>query len=178
MNGFKEEGLILLWESPFVRDRFQLEKLIDDAIKGSTFKRLEELQEESDEIISCNCSKQMTSKLNRLILRELNKKEIRNAGLLLSCIHKYGKHMTIEGEDGLAAMINEGLVQKINYNLQVAITESLCRMTSESQRQELANNWFHVEFVVDAFKRIKDSEFETVRTQILFISVAHKLKFD
>ncbi|XP_069740786.1 synaptonemal complex protein 2 isoform X2 [Narcine bancroftii] len=251
----------------------QLEKIIDDAIKGSTFKGLEELQDEGDEIVSCKCNKQMAHKLNILILRELNKKEVKNAGLLLSCIHKYGKHMIIEGEDGLAAMIKEGLVQKMvpwfekarkiwdnngkrkndaltnfaedffdalitilnhnkegrcqvldmflhrigslvtddhvnvyiqeeairkmnmilntmsredrkgiqlsskmqllmndfgkrildagDYNLQVAITESLCRMTSEAQRQELTNNWFPMEFVVDAFKRIKDSEFET-----------------
>ncbi|XP_043565982.1 synaptonemal complex protein 2-like [Chiloscyllium plagiosum] len=273
----------------------QLEKLIDEAIKRSTFKLLEELQEESDEIVTCRCSKQMINKLNKLILRELNKKEIKNTTLLFHSIHKYGKHMTIQGEDGLAAMIKQGLVQKINnpkldgsvyneedakrlqddlgrlaewarkiwttggkekkeslinfaedffdalmaifntskegrcqvldaflhrtgsivtddgvniyiqeeaikkmntmlnqmtredrkrlllttkmqllmndfgkrildagdYNLQVAITESLCRMTSETQRQEMADEWFYMEFVADAFKRIKDSAFET-----------------
>ncbi|XP_048464157.1 synaptonemal complex protein 2-like [Rhincodon typus] len=45
--------------------------------------------------------------------------------------------------------------------VKVAITESLCRMTSETQRQEMADEWFYMEFVADAFKRIKDSEFET-----------------
>ncbi|XP_072371639.1 synaptonemal complex protein 2-like [Scyliorhinus torazame] len=48
-----------------------------------------------------------------------------------------------------------------DYNLQVAITESLCRMTSETQRQELADRWFCMDFIADAFRRIKDSEFET-----------------
>lgn len=49
-----------------------------------------------------------------------------------------------------------------DYDLQVAITEVLCRMTSEKQRGELASQWFSMDFVTSAFKRIKDSEFETV----------------
>ncbi|XP_038658271.1 synaptonemal complex protein 2-like [Scyliorhinus canicula] len=251
----------------------QLERLIDDAIKRSTFKSLEELPEESDEIVYCKCSKQLMNKLNKLVQRELSKKEVRNSALLLNCIHKYGKNITIQGEDGFATMITQGLVQKMvpwfekarkiwatggkekndalttfaedffdvliaifntnregrcqvleaflhrigsmvtddgvniyiqeeaikklnmmlnqmsredrkrfllsaemqllmndfgkrildagDYNLQVAITESLCRMTPETQRQELADRWFCMDFIADAFRRIKDSEFET-----------------
>uniref|UniRef100_UPI00398E7AB7 synaptonemal complex protein 2 n=1 Tax=Pristiophorus japonicus TaxID=55135 RepID=UPI00398E7AB7 len=250
-----------------------LERLIDDALKRSTFKSLEELLEESDEIVPCKCSKQMINKLNKLMQRELSKKEVKNTTLLLNCIHKYGKNMTIQGEDGLTAMIKQGLVQKMvpwfekarkiwenggkekndaltnfaedffdalmaifntnregrcqvldaflhrigsivtddhvtiyiqeeairklnamlnqmsredrkrillssemqllmndfgkrildagDYNLQVAVTEGLCRMASETQRQELADHWFYMDFVADAFRRIKDSEFET-----------------
>uniref|UniRef100_A0A2R9AM38 Synaptonemal complex protein 2 n=1 Tax=Pan paniscus TaxID=9597 RepID=A0A2R9AM38_PANPA len=34
-------------------------------------------------------------------------------------------------------------------------------MTTEKQRQELAHQWFSMDFIAKAFKRIKDSEFET-----------------
>lgn len=44
----------------------------------------------------------------------------------------------------------------------MAIVEALCRMTPEKQRQELACQWFSMDFIANAFKGIKVSEFETV----------------
>uniref|UniRef100_A0A4W3J3M4 Synaptonemal complex protein 2 n=1 Tax=Callorhinchus milii TaxID=7868 RepID=A0A4W3J3M4_CALMI len=225
-----------------------LEKLIDDAIKRRSFKSLEELQEESNESVSCKCSKQLIHKLNKLIQRELSKKEVRNVSLLLNCIQRYGRSMTILGEDGLTTMIKQGLVHKISDELTttaiwaeggkeksdalinlaedffdalmvIRIFEAtLCQvldtflhrigclvtdpdiniciqeegirkmnimlgqmllndrktilssdemqlliMMSESQRKELADQWFCMEFVANAFRRIRDSEFETLQ---------------
>lgn len=44
----------------------------------------------------------------------------------------------------------------------MGIVEALCRMTTEKQRRELACQWFSMDFIANAFKGIKDSEFETV----------------
>ncbi|KAI5612383.1 synaptonemal complex protein 2-like isoform X3, partial [Silurus asotus] len=48
-----------------------------------------------------------------------------------------------------------------DYDLQVALMEALCRMTSRAQRRELADQWFSIELVASAFTKIQDSEFET-----------------
>nr|XP_014342472.1 PREDICTED: synaptonemal complex protein 2 isoform X2 [Latimeria chalumnae] len=254
------------------RQELKFEKIIEDAARKNDFQTLEKfLQDDVHENISFKCTKQFINKLDKLINLELDTKEIKNVSLLLNCIQKYGKNITINEEGGLPAMIKQGLVQKISikkskeilvqggrekdealinlvedffdvlmtvhetnsdgksqvlefflqrtgalvadfrlniyiqqeavrklnamldqmsrearkkilssqemllimsdmgkrildagdYDLQVAITEALCRMTSEKQRWELADEWFSMEFVSNAFKTIKDSEFET-----------------
>ncbi|XP_025030216.1 synaptonemal complex protein 2, partial [Python bivittatus] len=70
---------------------------------------------------------------------------------------------TISTKEMLQVMNDMGkrILDAGDYDLQVAITEALCRMTSEKQRGELAIQWFPMDFVSNAFKQIKDSEFET-----------------
>ncbi|TRY94853.1 hypothetical protein DNTS_008538, partial [Danionella cerebrum] len=48
-----------------------------------------------------------------------------------------------------------------DYDLQVSLMEALCRMASSAQRIQLADSWFSMNFISSAFKKIKDSEFET-----------------
>ncbi|XP_032734766.1 synaptonemal complex protein 2 isoform X6 [Lontra canadensis] len=57
--------------------------------------------------------------------------------------------------------MGERILDAGDYDLQVGIVEALCRMTTEKQRQELACQWFSMDFIANAFKGIKDSEFET-----------------
>uniref|UniRef100_A0A2K5PHF6 Synaptonemal complex protein 2 n=1 Tax=Cebus imitator TaxID=2715852 RepID=A0A2K5PHF6_CEBIM len=61
----------------------------------------------------------------------------------------------------LMGSMGERILDAGDYDLQVGIVEALCRMTTEKQRQELAHHWFSMDFIANAFKRIKDSEFET-----------------
>lgn len=55
----------------------------------------------------------------------------------------------------------------VDYDLQVALMEALCRMTSRAQRRQLADLWFRMEFVASAFNKIQDTEFETVSDHVL-----------
>ncbi|XP_019326198.1 PREDICTED: synaptonemal complex protein 2 [Aptenodytes forsteri] len=256
------------------RNEMQFEKLIDETTRKKDFQLLEQfLATEDCENVSHKCSKQFVNKLDKLLCRELDKREVKSISTLLNSVQKCGEKISIAGEDGLPAMIKYGLigrvvnwfekvkgililggneknemltslaedffnmllaicdsrpegkmqilenfvlrtctliadvrisiyvrqqvVRKLNlmldnmprdarkkifstkemllvmsdmgrrildagdYDLQVAITEALCRMISEKQRGELACQWFSMEFVSNAFKGIKDSEFET-----------------
>ncbi|XP_020760806.2 synaptonemal complex protein 2 isoform X2 [Odocoileus virginianus] len=251
----------------------QLEKCIDDALRKNDFKPLKTLlQIDICEDVKIKCSKQFFHKLDDLMCRELNNKDIQTVSTILVSFGRCGKNISILGQAGLLTMIKQGLVQKMvawfekskeiilswgnskdeavinmiedlfdllmvihdindegkrqivesfvpricalvidsrvdiciqqetlkkmnvmldrmpqdarkilcnqqmlilmssmgerildagDYDLQVGIVEALCRMTTEKQRRELACQWFSMDFIANAFKGIKDSEFET-----------------
>ncbi|XP_036862274.2 synaptonemal complex protein 2 isoform X4 [Manis javanica] len=255
---------------PYVQ---QLEKCIDDALRKNDFRPLKTLlQIDICEDAKIKCSKQFPHKLDNLICRELNKKDIQNVSTILVSFGRCAKNLNMLGQSGLLTMIKQGLVQKMvswfekskeiilsrgnskdeavinmiedlfdllmvihdisdegktqvvesfipricalvidsraniyiqqetlkkmnamldkmpqdarkilsnqemlilmssmgqrildagDYDLQVGIVEALCRMTTEKQRRELACQWFSMDFIANAFKGIKDSEFET-----------------
>uniref|UniRef100_A0A4W2ECX2 Uncharacterized protein n=1 Tax=Bos indicus x Bos taurus TaxID=30522 RepID=A0A4W2ECX2_BOBOX len=224
---------------PIRPDLQQLEKCIDDALRKNDFKPLKTLlQIDICEDVKIKCSKQFFHKLDDLMCRELNKRDIQTVSTILVSFGRCGKNITILGQAGLLTMIKQGLVQKISieyeiilskrqivesfvpricalvidsrvniciqqetlkkmnvmldrmpqdarkilcnqqmlilmssmgerildagdYDLQAGIVEALCRMTTEKQRRELACQWFSMDFIANAFKGIKDSEFET-----------------
>nr|XP_044603837.1 synaptonemal complex protein 2 isoform X7 [Equus asinus] len=260
---------------PIRPDLQQLEKYIDDALRKNDFKPLKTLlQIDICEDVKIKCSKQFFHKLDDLICRELNKRNIQTVSIILVSIGRCGKNISILGQAGLLAMLKQGLVQKMvswfekskeiilsqgnstdeavinmledlfdllmaihdindegkrqvvesfvpricalvidsrvniciqqetlkrmnamldkmpedarkilsnqemlilmssmgerildagDYDLQVGIVEALCRMTTEKQRQELECQWFSMDFIANAFKGIKDSEFETLQ---------------
>ncbi|XP_010635715.1 synaptonemal complex protein 2 isoform X1 [Fukomys damarensis] len=258
---------------PVRPDLQQLEKCIDDALRKNDFKPLKTLlQIGICEDVKIRCSKQFFHKLDDLICRELNKKDIQTISTILVSVGKCGKNISILGQPGLLTMIKQGLVQKMvvwfekskeiilsqgnskdeaainmiedlfdlfmvihdisdegkrqivesfipricalvidsrvnicfqqetlkkmnamldnlsqdarkifsnqemltlmssmgekildagDYDLQVGFVEALCRMTTEKQRQQLSRQWFSMDFIANAFKEIRDCEFET-----------------
>ncbi|XP_006839362.1 PREDICTED: synaptonemal complex protein 2 [Chrysochloris asiatica] len=61
----------------------------------------------------------------------------------------------------LMSSMGERILDVGDYDLQCAIVEALCRITTNKERHVLASQWFSMDFIVHAFKRIKDYQFET-----------------
>ncbi|XP_053937108.1 synaptonemal complex protein 2 [Cuculus canorus] len=105
------------------------------------------------------CTLIADSRINIYVQQEV----IRKLNLMLNNIPRDARKKIFSTKDMLVVMSNMGrrILDAGDYDLQVAITEALCRMIPEKQRGELACEWFSMEFVSSAFKGIKDSEFET-----------------
>uniref|UniRef100_A0A671FZI7 Synaptonemal complex protein 2 n=1 Tax=Rhinolophus ferrumequinum TaxID=59479 RepID=A0A671FZI7_RHIFE len=222
----------------------QLEKCIDDALRKNDFKPLKTLlQINIYEDVKIKCSKQFLYKLDDLLSRELNKKNIQTVSTILVSFGRCIKNISISGQYGPLTLIKQGLVQKISIKYIIILSRGnskneavlnmiedlfdllmviydvndegkkqavesfaprICAlvidsrmniciqqetlkklnamldqlpqdarkilskqemlifiMTRENQRQELACQWFSMDFIANAFKKIKDSEFET-----------------
>uniref|UniRef100_F7IBB8 Synaptonemal complex protein 2 n=1 Tax=Callithrix jacchus TaxID=9483 RepID=F7IBB8_CALJA len=104
------------------------------------------------------CSLVIDSRVNICIQQEIIKK----MNAMLDKMHQDARKI-LSNQEMLILMVSMGerILDAGDYDLQVGIVEALCRMTTEKQRQELAHHWFSMDFIANAFKRIKDSEFET-----------------
>nr|XP_034351252.1 synaptonemal complex protein 2 [Arvicanthis niloticus] len=104
------------------------------------------------------CALVIDSRVNFCIQQEALKK----MNLMLDRIPQDANKI-LSNQEILTLMSNMGerILDVGDYELQVGIVEALCRMTTEKRRQELAYEWFSMDFIANAFKEIKDCEFET-----------------
>ncbi|XP_061487097.1 synaptonemal complex protein 2 isoform X2 [Rhineura floridana] len=112
-----------------------------------------------DNFILRTCTLAGDKRINIYIQQEA----VRKLNTMLDSMPRDTRKKIISTEEMQDVMNDMGkrILEAGDYDLQVAITEALCRMTSEKQRRELASQWFSMEFVSNAFKGINDSEFET-----------------
>ncbi|XP_029912371.1 synaptonemal complex protein 2 [Myripristis murdjan] len=92
----------------------QLEKLVDEVLKSRNLQVLDAfLQEDIHEEATLKCSKQFLTKLDKLVTRGLDQKDVKSASLGLTVICKYGKNLLLSGGQGLPGIITQGLVKKM-----------------------------------------------------------------
>uniref|UniRef100_A0A4W5NXA9 Synaptonemal complex protein 2 n=1 Tax=Hucho hucho TaxID=62062 RepID=A0A4W5NXA9_9TELE len=95
----------------------------------------------------------------------IQKEAIRKLNIILDKIpvelKKEKKILSSQEASDVMNNLASRIVEGGDYDLQIALMEALCRMTTRAQRKELADDWFSMEFVASTFSKIQDSEFET-----------------
>ncbi|KAM9342503.1 uncharacterized protein sycp2 [Pholidichthys leucotaenia] len=93
----------------------QLENVITDALKTGDVEALNGLLERDiHEETPVKCSQQFVTKLDKLITRSLDKKDLRSASLGFSCLLKFGKNLKVPGGGlGLSGLIAKGVIEKM-----------------------------------------------------------------
>ncbi|XP_026055194.1 synaptonemal complex protein 2 isoform X1 [Carassius auratus] len=135
-------------------DFFDALMVVHESCKEGTYEVTEALLSHigklaSDAQINIMIQKEAARKLNAILEKipmELKKKK---------------KILSTQEASSMMNAVASQILRGGDYDLQVSLMEALCRMASPAQRSQVADSWFTMTFVSSAFKKIKDSEFET-----------------
>ncbi|PKU34650.1 synaptonemal complex protein 2-like [Limosa lapponica baueri] len=135
-----------------------LESLLADAFKGKGFQKISELLQEREIEPPQKYSESLFTQLDKALRKVLT--DSFNFYLVSWFERARAFVNLIDPNENKFLML---LLEDFFDSALVALSEALCRLTTKKWRDDLVHHWFEDKYLAEAFKEIKDREFETVK---------------